>query len=251
MTKPKKNITVTGTIQELFSSLTETENPDSEAHLNSKDHQLLVSLFKALFDKDQKDKEHQQESAIKEAVKSAVAEAIKPLELQIKTLIGQNEKLTKENKALLTEVEDLESYNRKENLLIHGIPYSPNEDTTNLVVQSVKENLGLNILSTDISVSHRLGRRNDRQRPPPIIARFVRRRVRDDIMHNRAKLKGKGLVITDHLSPRKAALLAKTAPLVREGRIKQSWSYDGQIWIKLLNEQKIRISTEEDLTAAL
>ena len=72
----------------------------------------------------------------------------------------------------------LEQYERKDSVRICGLPEREDErykDSTQLVVELGSE-MGLNIsLAMEVSVSHRLGRRQQGARPRPIIAKFERR----------------------------------------------------------------------------
>lgn len=104
----------------------------------------------------------------------------KVLKLQVSNL--QNELFqTKE------AVNDLEQYSGRECLEIKGIPSTLYENTDEIIVK-VGSLVGVDIVANDISVSHRLPTKNHRY-PPPIIAKFVRRNVRDELYHARKKWK--------------------------------------------------------------
>jgi hypothetical protein len=66
-------------------------------------------------------------------------------------------------------------------------------------------------------------------------------------MSNRRQLKGKTLVITDHLTPARAALLKKASALVAGQKIMSAWSQDGKILVKNSQNRTITITSEEDL----
>ena len=74
--------------------------------------------------------------------------------------------------------DDLQSYLRRDLLEIHGVPMSEDEKTDEIVLKVAKLivlDLVLNV--NDISISHRLPAAMGRV--PVIIAKFVRRSVRD------------------------------------------------------------------------
>ena len=83
---------------------------------------------------------------------------------------------------------DLEQYGRRECIEIRGIPVaqdSTNEDT-NAIVKNVGKLMGIDIEDEDISISHRLPQskkyKGKKIGPPAIIARFVRREKRMNII---------------------------------------------------------------------
>ena len=93
---------------------------------------------------------------------------------------------------LYLEGEERDQYSRRELLRITGVPYKQGEDTTQLVIR-IANRLGVFITPNDISVSHRTGRRmvgNSR----PILAKFVRRDIKNLILANR---KHAGSIRTD------------------------------------------------------
>ena len=76
---------------------------------------------------------------------------------------------------------DTEQYSRRECVEIQGIPVSEHEDTNKIVVK-VGELMGFEIKEDDISVSHQLSissKYKGKKTVPPIIAKFVRRDVKE------------------------------------------------------------------------
>ena len=59
---------------------------------------------------------------------------------------------------------------------------------TNIVVKLAKD-IGVNITTADLSVSHRLGRRGRGGKPRTNIAKFVRRQCKTDVMRNKKRLR--------------------------------------------------------------
>lgn len=94
----------------------------------------------------------------------------------------------------VTDVEkgndDLQSYLRRDLLEIHGVPVSEDEKTDEIVLKVAKlivPDLVLNV--NDISISHRLPAAMGRI--PVIIAKFVRRSVRDRLLNCKRELRDK------------------------------------------------------------
>ena len=126
----------------------------------------------------------------------------------------ENESLKLENNAIkgqlqtaLSKIKDqeiildeLEQYQRRDCVEITGIPTSDDEDTNDIVL-NVADLLDVNIEESDISISHRLqantkfwtdanGLKHPPS-PPAIIAKFVRRDVKERFYNARNRLKGK------------------------------------------------------------
>ena len=76
----------------------------------------------------------------------------------LKNMIRLNElydKLDKNQSKIEVQLEELDQYGRRENLEVHGIPWSQNENT-NAIVKKVTESLKVKLDDKDISTSHRL-----------------------------------------------------------------------------------------------
>jgi len=88
---------------------------------------------------------------------------------ELQGTVQQLKNTTSEN---LEAINYLEQYGRKECLEIKGLAWSRHENTDVLVVDTVKE-LNVNIKKDDISVSHRLSKRNKDNLDPPTLPVFV------------------------------------------------------------------------------
>ena len=117
--------------------------------------------------------------------------------IDVKKLLTDMEELTQNMKKqnsmiqkLAWENDNNEQYTRRENLRITGIREREGESTSQLVVQ-LAGRMGVQLQEADISVSHRLGTPRDASAnaPRPIIVRFVRREMKDDILRHRKNLK--------------------------------------------------------------
>nr|XP_039247524.1 uncharacterized protein LOC120325476 [Styela clava]XP_039272141.1 uncharacterized protein LOC120346464 [Styela clava] len=78
------------------------------------------------------------------------------------------------------DFEDLAQYVRRENIEFHGISFREGENTDNIVVEIGKK-LGITVERLDISVSHRLPRR-DSSKTGPIIVRFTNRNKKNEFI---------------------------------------------------------------------
>ena len=97
-------------------------------------------------------------------------------------------KLREDQNNAEVRMDDYEQYGRRDCLEIHGIPVVPLDNPAQLV-QEVAALIEVELSPLEISISHRLPPiRNVRDR---LIVKIVRRDKRDEIVKNRAKLRGK------------------------------------------------------------
>ncbi|KAK9753299.1 hypothetical protein QE152_g3460 [Popillia japonica] len=85
-------------------------------------------------------------------------------------------------------IEYLEQFSRKDNLRFYGIPHTQSENTDEIIIKLCREKLNIEVVPSDISVSHRL--KNTASGNRPIIARFTNSNVKKNIFNNKSKLKG-------------------------------------------------------------
>lgn len=103
-----------------------------------------------------------------------------------------------------------------------GSEREPAIDTTKLCVR-IFQAMGCNISINDVDIAHRVPARNATNSPRPIICRFVRRLIREEVMSRRQEItrvdpKDVGLgdtadlsnsMVLDHLTPKAQKLLAE------------------------------------------
>lgn len=119
----------------------------------------------------------------------------------VNKLKGENVSLTAEVNKLKKQVDDLEQYGRRDNLIISGLPLSyaeaatshdndnlreTTEATIDKVISLCREKLDCDIHQDDISVAHRLPATGTQR---SVIVKFTKRLVRDRIYRARTKLK--------------------------------------------------------------
>ena len=93
-----------------------------------------------------------------------------------------------------------QQYSRRNCLLLHGIEETKGEDTDNIVLEILNNDMDLNILKTALDCSHRIGNPKSKKKPRPIIIKFVRYYDRRDVFMNKKCLKGTGKSITESLT---------------------------------------------------
>ena len=152
----------------------------------------------------------------------------------------------------------VEQYSRRANLQIRGIAEcNGGEDTDQLVLNIINDNMGLVVERDDIERSHRLGRKTDGNGHPrtrPVIVRFNTERLRDDVFKARTKLKlynnnhrDSPIYINDDLTARRAKLLFDTRILKREKRIQDCWTAFGKVVVKTTTNLIKEIESQADL----
>ena len=181
-------------------------------------------------------------------------------------------RLNKENKLLKTSIQDLElrmdeleQYSRRDCVVITGRELPPeeeNEKTTELVMKTAQEKLGVTITRQDISIAHRLGKPRKQQaqpntsstdnstiRPRPIIVKLVRRSLKYDLVHACVTRKP-NLSVNESLTPRRMTLMRSILAVrkVHKQKFKQCYSNEGKIFILLHGStQKFCITSQETL----
>ena len=96
-------------------------------------------------------------------IKAAVATAIEAMLPQLEASIAaENERLSKEVRHLRSalqsqafELDRLAQYSRRENVRLHGVPETADENTNDVVI-TLASDMGVHIDEHDISISHRV-----------------------------------------------------------------------------------------------
>ena len=94
-----------------------------------------------------------------------------------------NHRAKQQRRRVHLEGDQRDQYSRREMLRVTGVPYKQGENTARIMM-AIAYDLGVYITEADISVSHRSGRNRGRD-PRPILCRFVRRDVKNQILANK------------------------------------------------------------------
>ena len=186
-----------------------------------------------------------------------------------------NKAITKENQFLKSTVNaldshvkklqilcnDMEQYSRRECVEIQGIPVSEHEDTNKIVVQ-VGELMGVEIKEDDISIPHRLptsSKYKGKKSVPPIIAKFVRRNVKERYFKGRKQLKDRTtcdlgisperrIFINESLTERNKGLFNESVKTKKDLNISYIWTSNGKIYLRKSQDSSvIPINNKDDL----
>ncbi|KAI4461425.1 l1 transposable element-related [Holotrichia oblita] len=103
------------------------------------------------------------------------------------------------------DIDALEQYSRRNNLRVYGIPETASENTNDIISSLCKNKFGLEIPSSSIDCSHRLGKVENGSRP--ILVKFCNRDVKQQIYNNKRKLKVTKTIIREDLTKKRMSLM--------------------------------------------
>ena len=147
----------------------------------------------------------------------------------INNLKGEVSYLSEKLGKLEESIDAQQQYSRRNCLLLHGIEETKGEDTDDLVLEVLNDDMGLNISKTALDRSHRIGNPKTKKKSRPIIVKFVRYYDRRDVFVNKKCLKGKGKSITESLT---AFRMQKLKNARDEHGFFNVWTVDGKIMFK-------------------
>lgn len=172
---------------------------------------------------------------IKTVIETTIASALQPMRDEITRLkndvIDLRTKLREIDDNVTDRSDELEQYQRRNNLRIFGISESQDEDTDALVVQLCRDKLGFELPKDAICRSHRIGKQpppapDGSKRPRPIIVRFIGYRHRQQMFSDKKKLKGTGVTVREDLTARRMEVLR--AAVAKHGQ-RNTWTLDGRV----------------------
>lgn len=147
-----------------------------------------------------------------------------------------------------------EQYQRRNCLLVHGVPELRDEDIVKTVVQFAGNRLDVHLKHEDIDRCHRLGPPQPtaaqvvagerRPRPRPIIVKFARYLVRADVWAVKRRLAKTGLLVTESLTQTRLGLY-NTAKEIAGNR--NAWTQDGRIIVQCPNKARLVVNCERDM----
>jgi len=115
-------------------------------------------------------------------------------------------------------LDNLETYSRKNCIIIHGIKEEKNENVENVICDFLKSHLEVELESRDVDNCHRLGpNKSSSKFPRPIIIKLVSYLMRKKIWLKKKMLKGKGFVITESLTKKRAEIYKEAKELIYTG----------------------------------
>ena len=162
-------------------------------------------------------------------------------------------------------LEAMETYSRRNCLLINGVPELPEESTDDLVLQLARA-AGVTLTLDDLDRSHRLGRRSGSvDRPRAIIVKLLSYNKRRQFYEARRELSahrvGEHPVITRHvleevyiaefLTSKSQRLLYICRQLKKSGRLWAAYTTNGVVKVKTTENQPARVIRDDRALSSL
>ena len=150
--------------------------------------------------------------------------------------------LENKNGEIVQEVDRQEQQSGRNYLQIHDIEERRQEVTDELVIQTIKSEMDIDIDVKDIDRTHRIGAKTENKRRP-IIVKFARYSERRKFFSSKKRLKGKNLSITESKDVRELSnILAESLRKLRmfklraatdEQSFRNVWTVVGKILYKV------------------
>lgn len=137
------------------------------------------------------------------------------------------------------DIDALEQYSRRNNIRIYGVPETTGEDIDTVITSVCKEKLGVDVTAGSIDCCHRLGKKENGNRP--ILVKFCSRNIKQAVYNTKSKLKGTKMVIREDLTKRRLSLLKDV-----QKKCDAAWTNNCNIFTKLGNKVH-KISSYNDL----
>lgn len=148
------------------------------------------------------------------------------------------------------QINDLEQYGRRQNLEIHGLKYTENENVL-AVVNDLALSLSLEpVTESEIEGVHRLPHRKNEDKTPPVLIRFVSRKTKDQWLAKIKDLKAKqsDIRLFDNLTAFNRRLLWLARSKAKQCGYQYTWQRSGKIFVRnRTGENAICIACEDDL----
>lgn len=182
------------------------------------------------------------DAAFLEALSDAVTGKLKSEISTLKReLVVRDEKIA----ALEDKIEDLEQYQRRNNVRISGIPENKDENT-DAIIEKVAEAIGCVLPEGAIDRSHRVGRPGATTGPRPLLVKFVSYKSKRGLMSCRKNLKSKSgaqilpglkwsgekVFLNDDLTAVRAKVAKAARDLKKQQRVDETWVWDGVVFVK-------------------
>lgn len=160
--------------------------------------------------------------------------------------------------SLENKLEDTEAYERRDTVIVSGseLPLATEgEDSSKVVSKLIKDKINLAIKPSDISISHRLGKKPISQAPDrrSIIVKFCRRDIKRELISACKTVKPPNLYVNESLTRTRSTALFGLRHARRKfpEKIVSYGSYDGNVhaWVRPPNpsarNSKVIINTKD------
>lgn len=150
---------------------------------------------------------------------------------------------------LENQIDEVNQYVRRDTLITSGPvlpPENSNENSAEVIIRAIKDNLHLNVTPSNINVAHRLGAKRAQNITRPIIVK----------LHSRQKKTNNECLskLSESLTPKRRSLFKIIWEIRKQHRdvFQQCYTQEGKICVKLkISTQKHIITTDETLNEFL
>lgn len=170
-----------------------------------------------------------------------------------------------ENERLRDNLDDLQQYSRRNSIRIDGIPEEKKGDKESIetletkVKQVFKDVMKVDLKVTDFCRMHRVGKPPKAGKPKQVILKFTNYGAKRRVMKARKTLRehaeaGGGpfrMYINDDLTKRRAWIARRAREAKDNEQIKETWVYDGRIYVQLATDEIKVVTTDKGLQNAL
>lgn len=149
----------------------------------------------------------------------------------IKNLKSDTEALKVDKKHCLDKVEYLDNQSRRNNIVIDGIPESPDEswsDSEKKFREILSEKMNIDQKHIEIERAHRIGRPladGEGKRPRSMIVKLFRHKDRQAILSKANNLKGTHIYMNEDFSDAVRQKRKELLPEMRAARARGDWAY--------------------------
>ena len=148
--------------------------------------------------------------------------------------------------SVLSDQNDQQQYDHRWNLRVYNVEEKAGEtadDCAKKCCRIFTDLIGVPTTEEDLEAAHRTGPTTTGKRRP-IIVRFQSRKLKDKVLANRRKLKGKGVSVDEDLT---AANYKLARDAYKHSYTLASWSSQGKVFAKLKNGKTVRIKYGADI----
>ena len=174
----------------------------------------------------------------------------------ISTQAESIQSLQSENEILRRDLNDVQQYTRRNSIRINGIP-AP-EDRSRESVQQLetkvkalfKDKMKVNLAGTDFCRIHRTGKPKQGA-PRQVLVKFTNYYAKRCVIKARKLCKDFNgphpIYVNEDLTRQRAKLAARAGAAKRSKQLKDTWTWDGKIFLKLFTDHVKVVSTQEEL----
>ena len=162
-------------------------------------------------------------------------------------------------------IEQLQRYSFQYNIKIIGLPESELQESASKTVSlciNLFKAAGIEISNQDIDIAHRIPTRTAASGPRPVVCKFTRRIVKEQVMHSRKEVSKvpatsiglpsshslENVRLFDHLTPLLQQLLADSKKFQKRNGFKFCWAKNFVIYLRRTDVSRpIQIKSHNDL----